>query len=366
MQIAKKISTCFYVQPQFKEQNMDYRRLGRTDLNVSALCLGTMTWGEQNSEPEAFAQIERAKAAGINFMDTAEMYPVPPKADTYATTERIIGNWFKSRGDRAEWILASKIAGPGNGIDYIRDGNLKHNRANVVAAVDASLKRLQTDYIDLYQLHWPERSTNYFGQLGYTHKEEDVTPIEDILEALDEQVKAGKIRHIGLSNETPWGTMKFLELAESRGWSRAVSIQNPYNLLNRTFEVGLAEVAIREQCGLLAYSPLAFGMLSGKYADGARPPKGRLSLYARFTRYFNPQSEAACARYVALAREHGLDPAQMALAFVTSRPFVTSNIIGATTLEQLESNLASFDVKLSDEVLAGIAAIHKDQPNPAP
>ncbi|WP_397451439.1 NADP(H)-dependent aldo-keto reductase [Pseudomonas sp. NA-150] len=345
---------------------MDYRQLGRTDLKVSALCLGTMTWGEQNSEPEAFAQIERAKAAGINFMDTAEMYPVPPKAETYATTEKFIGNWFKSRGDRADWILASKIAGPGNGIDYIRDGKLKHNRDHVVAAVDASLKRLQTDYIDLYQLHWPERSTNYFGQLGYTHKEEQFTPILEILQALDEQVKAGKIRHIGLSNETPWGTMKFLAQAEAHGLPRAASIQNPYNLLNRSFEVGLAEVAIREQCGLLAYSPLAFGMLSGKYANGARPPKGRLSLYSRFTRYFNPQSEAACARYVALAHEHGLDPAQMALAFVTSRPFVTSNIIGATSLEQLDSNIASFELKLSDEVLEGIAAIQKDQPNPAP
>ena len=233
--------------------------------------------------------------------------------------------------------------------------------------MDASLKRLQTDYIDLYQLHWPERSTNFFGQLGYKHKiEANLTPLEDTLEALDEQVKAGKIRHIGLSNETPWGTMKFLALAEARGWPRAVSIQNPYNLLNRSFEVGLAEIAIREQCGLLAYSPLAFGFLSGKYEGGARPPKGRLSLYSRFSRYFNPQSEAACSRYVALAREHGLDPAQMALAFVTQQPFVTSNIIGATTLEQLDSNIASFDLKLSDEVLAGIEAIHKDHPNPAP
>ncbi|MFS2158764.1 NADP(H)-dependent aldo-keto reductase [Pseudomonas sp. Pseusp122] len=345
---------------------MDYRQLGRTDLNVSAICLGTMTWGEQNSESEAFAQIERAKSAGINFLDTAEMYPVPPKAETYASTERIIGNWFKHNKDRADWILASKIAGPGNGIDYIRGGSLKHNREHIVAALDASLKRLQTDYLDLYQLHWPERSTNFFGKLGYTHKDEDFTPIEEILEALDEQVKAGKIRHVGLSNETPWGTMKFLQLAESRGWPRVASIQNPYNLLNRSFEVGLAEIAIREQCGLLAYSPMAFGMLSGKYEGGARPPKGRLSLYSRFTRYFNPQSEAACSRYVALAREFGLDPAQMALAFVTQQPFVTSNIIGATTMEQLDSNLASADLVLSEDVLAAIEAIHKDQPNPAP
>ena len=346
---------------------MKKRTLPGTALDVSEACLGTMTWGEQNSEAEAFAQIERAKSAGINFIDTAEMYPVPPKAETYASTERYIGNYFKSRGDRADWILASKIAGPGNTIDYIRDKNLKHNRENIVQAVDASLKRLQTDYIDLYQLHWPERSTNFFGQLGYKHTSEvNLTPLEDTLEALDEQVKAGKIRHIGLSNETPWGTMRFLALAEARGWPRAVSIQNPYNLLNRSFEVGLAEIAIREQCGLLAYSPLAFGFLSGKYEGGARPPKGRLSLYSRFSRYFNPQSEAACSRYVALAREHGLDPAQMALAFVTQQPFVTSNIIGATTLEQLDSNIASFELKLSDEVLAGIEAIHQDHPNPAP
>ncbi len=346
---------------------MDYRRLGRTDINVSALCLGTMTWGEQNTEAEGFAQIERAKAAGINFIDTAEMYPVPPRPETYASTERVIGNYFKSRGDRADWVLASKIAGPGNGIAHIRDGQLRHNREHIVQALDASLARLQTDWIDVYQLHWPERSTNFFGKLGYQHTQDElITPLEDTLQALDEQVKAGKIRHIGLSNETPWGTMKFLQLAESRGWPRAVSIQNPYNLLNRSFEVGLAEIAIREQCGLLAYSPLAFGMLSGKFENGARPANARLTLFSRFSRYSNPQSVAACSRYVALAREHGLDPAQMALAFVTQQPFVTSNIIGATSLEQLDSNIASFDLKLSDEVLEGIEAIHKDQPNPAP
>ncbi|WP_457789093.1 NADP(H)-dependent aldo-keto reductase [Pseudomonas sp. PL-6] len=345
---------------------MEYRQLGRTDLRVSALCLGTMTWGEQNSEAEGHAQIERAKACGINFMDTAEMYPVPPRAETYSRTEQIIGSYFRQRGDRADWILASKIAGPGNGIGHIRGGQLKFDRAHIVAALDASLKRLQTDWIDLYQLHWPERPTNFFGQLGYQHQEADFTPLEETLRVLDEQVKAGKIRHIGLSNETPWGTMKFLQLAESRGWPRAVSIQNPYNLLNRSFEVGLAEVAMREQCGLLAYSPLAFGMLSGKYEGGARPAGARISLFSRFTRYTNPQSEAACSRYVALARAHGLDPAQMALAFVTAQPFVTSNIIGATSLTQLDSNLASAELRLSEEVLAGIEAIHKAQPNPAP
>ena len=345
---------------------MEYRQLGRSDLQVSALCLGSMTWGEQNSEAEGFAQIDRARAAGINFLDTAEMYPVPPRSDSYGATERIIGNYLKARGNRADWILASKVAGPGNGIDYIRGSQLKHNRAHISAAVDASLKRLQTDWIDLYQLHWPERSTNFFGQLGYRHQEQDFTPLLETLEALGEQIAAGKIRHIGLSNETPWGTMKFLQLADGLGLARAVSIQNPYNLLNRTFEVGLAEVAIREQCGLLAYSPLAFGMLSGKYADGARPEGARITRFSRFTRYTNPQSQTACARYVALAREHGLDPAQMALAFVTRQPFVTSNIIGATSLEQLESNLGSIDLQLSTEVLEGIEAIHREQPNPAP
>ena len=346
---------------------MHYRKLGRTDLNVSALCLGTMTWGEQNTEEQGFAQIERAKAAGINFLDTAEMYPVPPRPETYAATERVIGNWFKRQGDRADWILASKIAGPGNGISHIRDGQLKFNREHIVAALDASLQRLQTDWIDLYQLHWPERSTNFFGKLGYQHTQDHLdTPLQETLQVLDEQVKAGKIRHVGLSNETPWGTMKFLGLADSGNLPRPVSIQNPYNLLNRTFEVGLAEVAIREQCGLLAYSPLAFGMLSGKFENGARPAGSRLALFSRFTRYANDQAIAATSRYVALAREHGLDPAQMALAFVTAQPFVISNIIGATSLEQLDSNLASIDLQLSEEVLAGIEAIHKAQPNPAP
>ncbi len=346
---------------------MHYRQLGRTDLNVSALCLGTMTWGEQNTEEQGFAQIERAKAAGINFIDTAEMYPVPPRPETYAATERVIGNWFKRQGDRSDWILASKIAGPGNGISHIRDGQLKFNREHIVAALDASLQRLQTDWIDLYQLHWPERSTNFFGKLGYQHTQDQLdTPLQETLQVLDEQVKAGKIRHVGLSNETPWGTMKFLGLADSGNLPRPVSIQNPYNLLNRTFEVGLAEVAIREQCGLLAYSPLAFGMLSGKFENGARPAGSRLALFSRFTRYANEQAVAATTRYVELAREHGLDPAQMALAFVTAQPFVTSNIIGATSLEQLDSNLASIDLVLSEDVLAGIEAIHKAQPNPAP
>ncbi len=345
---------------------MQYRQLGRTDLNVSALCLGTMTWGEQNTEAQAFTQLDRAKAAGINFIDTAEMYPVPPRPETYAATEHCIGSYLKARGDRAKWILATKIAGPGNGITHIRDGHLKFNRKHIRAALDDSLRRLQTDWVDLYQLHWPERSTNFFGQLGYQHQEGDFTELEETLEVLDEEIKAGRIRHIGLSNETPWGTMKYLQLADSRGWPRAVSIQNPYNLLNRSFEVGLAEISIREQCGLLAYSPLAFGMLTGKYENGARPANARLTLFQRFARYNNPQARAACSRYVALAREHGLSPAQMALAYVTAQPFVTSNIIGATTLEQLESNISSIELELSGEVLKEIEAIHTRQPNPAP
>jgi len=346
---------------------MEFRPLGRTDLNVSSLCLGTMTWGEQNTEADAFAQIDMAKAAGINFIDTAEMYPVPPRPETYATTEQYIGTYFKSRGDRAEWILATKIAGPGNGISHIRNGRPRFNREHIRTALDDSLRRLQTDWIDLYQLHWPERSTNFFGRLGYQHLPgDDFTPLEETLAALDDEVRAGRIRHIGISNETPWGTMKYLQLAETHKWPRAVSIQNPYNLLNRSFEVGLAEISMREQCGLLAYSPLAFGMLSGKYENGACPANARLSLFQRFARYNNPQARAACSRYVALAHQHGLEPAQMALAYVTSQPFVTSNIIGATTLQQLESNIGSLDLTLSNEVLAAIDAIHTAQPNPAP
>lgn len=345
---------------------MKYRSLGRTTISVSELCLGTMTWGEQNTQDEAFAQIDRAAEHGINFMDAAEMYPVPPRPETYGHTERIIGNYFKKRGNRDQWILTSKVAGPGNNISHIRDGNLKHNRQHIVAALEGSLERLQTDYIDLYQLHWPDRETNFFGKLGYVHNDKTFTPLEETLEVLNEQVQAGKIRHIGLSNETPWGTMRFLQLAEERGWPRAVTIQNPYNLLNRSFEVGLAEIAIREQCGLLAYSPLAFGMLTGKYANGARPEHARLTLFSRFTRYNNPETMRATEQYVQLAKQHGLDPAQMALAYVTSRPFVTSNIIGATSLEQLQSNLDSINLTLSEEVVAGIEAIHKIQPNPAP
>ncbi|WP_355659474.1 NADP(H)-dependent aldo-keto reductase [Halomonas salifodinae] len=343
---------------------MQTRPLGDTGIDVSRLCLGTMTFGEQNSEAEAHEQLDRAVAFGINFIDTAEMYPVPPQADTQGRTERYIGSWLKARGSRDDVIIASKIAGPG--MDYLRGGS-RLTREQIHQAVETSLERLQTDYIDLYQLHWPDRYTNFFGRLGYEPKEEEVaTPLEESLSALKELVESGKVRAIGLSNETPWGLMQSLRLAERLGLPRVASIQNPYNLLNRTFEVGLAEIAHRENVGLLAYSPLAFGVLSGKYLDGNWPPKARLTLYERFQRYNSESAMEATRAYVAIAQEHGLDPAQMALAFVNSRPFLTSNIIGATTMEQLESNLASESLKLEPAVLEAIEAVHRRQPNPCP
>ena len=346
---------------------MHQRRLGQTDLKVSALCLGTMTFGQQNTEREAHAQLDRAQAAGINFIDTAEMYPVPPLAETQGRTEQYIGSWLAARGYRNRVVLATKVTGPGEWLPYLRGGKARLDRFNIEAAVETSLKRLRTDYIDLYQLHWPDRETNYFGQLAYAHPAEDRSvPLLETLQVLGDLVASGKIRHIGISNETPWGTMRLLQLAELHGLPRPVSIQNPYNLLNRTFEIGLAEIAIREQCGLLAYSPMAFGVLSGKYLDGARPANARLTLFERFVRYSNPQANRAAAEYVALARRYGLDPAQMALAWVTNRPFVTSNIIGATNMEQLETNLCSANLKLSDELIEAIEAIHTRQPNPSP
>ncbi|MDZ7854248.1 MAG: NADP(H)-dependent aldo-keto reductase [Halomonas sp.] len=343
---------------------MQTRPLGDTGIEVSRLCLGTMTFGEQNSEVDAHEQLDRAVAFGIDFIDTAEMYPVPPEADTQGRTEAYIGSWLKRRGSRDDVIIATKAAGPG--LEYIRGGP-RLTREHLHQAVDDSLTRLQTDYVDLYQLHWPDRKGNFFGKLGYVHDpEEDATPLEETLSALKELVDAGKIRAVGLSNDTPWGVMRALHLADSLGLPRVASIQNPYSLLNRTFEVGLAEIAHRERVGLLAYSPLAFGMLSGKYLDGARPPGARLTLFERFQRYTNPLAQAATADYVQIARDHGLDPAQMALAYVNSRPFLTSNIIGATSLEQLESNLASESLRLDAEVLEAIEAVHQRIPNPAP
>ena len=346
---------------------MELRPLGRSDIRVSALCLGTMTFGEQNTEADAHAQLDRALAAGINFIDTAEMYPVPPRGETVGRTESYIGTWLKSRGCRDRVVLATKVAGPGSWLPHIRGGKGRLDRANIERALEGSLRRLQTDYVDLYQLHWPDRETNYFGKLGYSPADDDHSvPLLETLEVLADLVRAGKVREIGVSNETPWGLMRFLALSEQLGLPRMVSIQNPYSLLNRTFEVGLAEVAIREQCGLLAYSPLGFGVLSGKYLEGRRPAGARVTLFERFNRYSNPESEAATAEYVALARRHGLDPAQMALAWVTSRPFTTSNIIGATTLDQLDADLASIDMALPDGIIDEIEAIHRRQPNPAP
>ena len=347
---------------------MEYRKLGHTDIDVSVICLGSMTWGQQNTAGQAFEQMDYAVSQGINFFDTAELYAIPPRAETYGRTEEIIGEWLQTRGKRDQLILASKIAGPGEDwIPHIRNGKTHFNRIDIAAALDASLQRLQTDYLDLYQLHWPQREANFFGQLGFEIPEEEhLTPIVETLEALAEQVKAGKIRHIGLSNETPWGVMQFLHYAEQADLPRIVSVQNPYSLLNRSYEIGLAEVSWREQAGLLAYSPLGFGVLSGKYLGGNRPKNARLSLFPDYTRYSNDAAICATERYVALAQQHLLEPAQMALAYVNTRPFLTSTIIGATTMEQLRSNIDSINLKLSAEVLEGIEAIHSGHPNPSP
>jgi len=347
---------------------MQYRKLGTTGIDVSTICLGTMTWGEQNTQAEAFGQLDYALSMGVNFIDTAELYSIPPQARTYGRTEEIIGNWLHKTGNRDRIILASKIAGPGSGwVDHIRHGRTRFNREQLQAALEGSLRRLQTDCIDLYQLHWPERDTNFFGQLGFTPAEhDDFTPVAETLEALDGLVQAGKVRHVGLSNETPWGIMRFLQVAEQLGLPRIVSVQNPYNLLNRSYEIGAAEVSWREHCGLLAYSPLGFGVLSGKYLDGARPAGARLTLFPDYTRYSSPAARQATAQYVDLARRHGLEPSQMALAFVNSRPFLSSTIIGATTMEQLRSNIESSAIELTAEVLKGIQAIHAAHPNPSP
>ncbi len=344
---------------------MEKRRLGSTDLMVTSLCLGTMTWGEQNNEAQAHEQMDYALERGINFFDTAEMYPVPPKGETQGRTEQYIGSWFSARGQRDKIILATKVAGPGDWMTHIRNGP-QLTRAHIREAVEGSLRRLQTDYIDLYQIHWPARPTNFFGQLGYVHRESDSTPLEETLAALNELIAEGKIRHYGLSNETAWGTMKVLQIAERNGWPKPVSIQNPYNLLNRSYEVGLAEVSHQEQVGLLAYSPLAFGVLSGKYLNGQQPQDARITLFERFSRYKGEHAEAAVAQYVSLAQQADLSPAQMALAFVTQQPFVTSNIIGATTMAQLQENIDSAALQLDSSLLQAIDEIHKVHSNPCP
>lgn len=348
---------------------MEYRRLGHTSIDVSVICLGTMTFGEQNTEAEAHQQLDFALDHGVNFLDTAELYAVPARAETQGLTEQYIGTWIKQRQQRDRYVIATKVTGPAEDswVGHVRGGP-RLNADHIQRAIDGSLQRLQTDYIDLYQVHWPSRSSNYFGKLNYPFKADEYSEtILETLTALSEQVKAGKIRHIGLSNETAWGTMTYLSLAKELGLERVVSVQNPYNLLNRTYEIGLAELADRENVGLLAYSPLAFGALSGKYLDGQYPEGARVTLWKNyFTRYMTPVAQQMTQAYVELAREHNLDPAQMALAFVNSRPFLTSNIIGATNLEQLASNIASADVVLSKEVLQSIDDLHMQQPSPCP
>ncbi|MDO9127444.1 MAG: aldo/keto reductase [Parvibaculum sp.] len=346
---------------------MEYRELGRTGLKVSSICLGTMTWGQQNTEAQGHEQMDYALGKGVNFFDTSEMYAVPPRPDTQGATEKIIGSWFKARKNRDKVILATKVAGR-SPMNWLRDdgAGTEQSPAQLREAVDKSLKRLQTDYIDLYQLHWPDRPINLFGGFGYKHIEGECHPIGEILETLQEIVKSGKVRFIGLSNETPWGTMTFLHHAKTKGLPRVQSIQNAYNLLNRTFELGGSEIAHRDGVGLLAYSPLAQGYLTGKYQNGALPEGSRKALFNRLQRYESPQADRAIDAYLAVAKKHGLDPAQMANQFATTRPFVTSNIIGATTMEQLKLAVTSTEVKWTEELEKDIDAVHLSQPNPAP
>ena len=347
---------------------MEYRQLGHGDLRVSAIGLGTMTFGEQTGEAESHAQLDRAFALGVNFIDVAEMYPAPPRAETQGRSEEYVGSWLANRGRRHDVILATKAVGPPDGprgLQYLRDGQTRLDAANLRQALDASLRRLRTDYVDLSQVHWPDRSANRFGQIGYRHVDgEQPVPIEETLAALGELVRAGKARYVGVSNETPWGLAQYLRAAERAGLQRIVSIQNPYNLLNRSFEVGLAEFAIRERLGLLAYSPLAFGMLTGKYLDGARPADARVVRWPRYARYSGDAGQRAAAEYVALARQHGLAPAQMAIAFVKAQRFVASVLLGASTLAQLEHDLAADALQLSAEVLAALEQVQLRHPNP--
>ena len=346
---------------------MEYNNLGQTDIKVSQICLGTMTWGEQNTEEEAHQQLNYAIESGINFIDVAEMYPVPPREETYGLTESYIGNWLSKRKDRDKIILASKVAAKAEWLPYIRGGQIKLDKKNIVQALEDSLRRLKTDYIDLYQMHWPDRDTNFFGKLAYYHApEKDGIPIAETLAVLNELVKQGKIRTIGISNETPWGCAEYLRISREKELPRIVSIQNPYNLLNRTFEIGISEFSHREQVGLLAYSPLAFGALSGKYLNNQKPEGARLTLFERFNRYLNPQATKATEAYVNLAKKNDLDPSQMALSYVSSRPFLTSNIIGATSMEQLKMDIESINIELSDDVIKDIESIHEKIPNPAP
>ncbi|MDA1197876.1 MAG: aldo/keto reductase [Proteobacteria bacterium] len=346
---------------------MKFKKLGATNLKVSSICLGTMTWGQQNSQADGFAQMDYALEKGINFFDTAELYATPPMDHSYGKTEEIIGNWFLKKKNRDKIILASKIAGPG--FKWIRGGGNEYYSEGIETALDNSLKRLKTDYIDLYQLHWPERNTNYFGKLDYVHdeKENKWHAFDSVLKLLEKFIQQGKIRHIGISNETPYGFSKYLEQAKVQNLPRIVSVQNPYNFLNRTYEVGMSEISLRENVGLLAYSPLAFGYLSGKYRNNQMPKKSRMGLYADiWGRYRKEKAYKAVDEYFKLSDRKKISLTHMALAFVNTRPFVTSNIIGATTMEQLKENIASIDVELDDETIKEIDLIHHNFPNPAP
>ena len=342
---------------------MKYKKLANTELEVSLICLGTMTYGEQNNEKEAHEQLDYSIAKGINFIDTAEMYAIPPREETQGKTEQIIGSWLSKRHDREKIILATKVAGPG--MEYLRGGS-SLSKKHILQAVDDSLKRLQTDYIDLYQVHWPERKTNFFGRLGYEYSNEMGVLIEETLDAMSMLVKSGKVKYIGISNETPWGTNKYLQLAKDAGHEKIITIQNPYSLLNRIYEVGLAEISQHENIGLLAYSPLGFGQLTGKYINKTEE-NTRLGLYGDwFTRYSNENCLNAVKEYSKIANKYNISLTHLALAFVNTRPFVASNIIGATTMKQLKENIASIDIDLSDEILEEINEVHLNQPNPAP
>ena len=345
---------------------MNYKNLGNTDIKVSTICLGTMTWGEQNTELEAFEQMDFALDQGVNFWDTAELYAVPPRKETYGDTEEIIGNWFEKTKKRDKVILATKVAGPAR--DYLRSGENSFTGPNLESALNDSLKRLKTDYIDLYQLHWPERNTNTFGKLGYVHNEnEEWNKFEDVLEHLNKFIKEGKVRNIGLSNETPWGVSKCLNLAKEQNLPRMMSVQNPYSLLNRIYEVGLAEISIRDKVGLLAYSPLASGYLTGKYRNNQLPKNSRLDRDGDFwTRYNKPNTTKAVDAYYEIAKKHNLNFAQMAIKFCEIQPFTTSVIIGATTLEQLKTNIESVNVNLEKDVIKEINDVQKTYPNPCP
>ena len=345
---------------------MKFKKLGTTDLDVSLICLGTMTWGTQNSEKDAFEQMDYSVSKGINFFDTAELYSVPPTAESYGKTEVMIGNWFEKRKNRKKIILASKVAGPG--CNWIRGGKNNFDEKTIGEAIDGSLKRLKTDYIDLYQLHWPERSTNYFGTREYAVDSDEGTwnSFESVLEALGKFIKSGKIRYIGMSNETPYGLSRYIELSKSKKLPRMMSVQNPYNLVNRTYEIGMSEISIREKCGLLVYYPLATGALSGKYRNGQMPKNSRQALFKGWERHLNPLALKAYEEYFKLAEESKMTMAQLAQAFVNTRPFVTSNIIGATTMEQLKENIDSVNIELSDEIMNKINIIHNNNPNPSP